>query len=208
MNNVDERELVSRCQAGDLSAFDNLMQQYEKKVYSLCFRMTGRPDDAADLAQDAFLKAYRAIHAFKGQSSFSTWLFRIVTNTCLDERRRLGRRPSVFSLDRPLETNDGELALTLPDNSPDPLAVVVQSELQAEIQKLLNMLPADQKMVLILRDLEGYSYEEIAAALNITLGTVKSRLNRARIRLRELYLKKEELFDDARHLNRKGGCST
>jgi RNA polymerase sigma-70 factor (ECF subfamily) len=208
VNNVDERELVSRCQAGDLSAFDNLMQQYEKKVYSLCFRMTGRPDDAADLAQDAFLKAYRAIHAFKGQSSFSTWLFRIVTNTCLDERRRRGRRPSVFSLDRPLETKDGELALTLPDNSPDPLAAVVQSELQAEIQRLLNMLPADQKMVLILRDLEGYSYDEIAAALNITLGTVKSRLNRARSRLRELYLKKEELFDDTRHLNKKGGCST
>ncbi len=201
----EEIALVRSCQRGDLSAFDTLMQMYEKKVYSLCYRMARDPDDAADLAQEAFLKVYRALPSFREQSSFSTWLFRIVTNTCLDERRKRGSRPHTVSLDKPYETDDGEIALTLPGDAPDPLACTVQSELQEEIRELLAKLPAEQRIVLSMRDLEGYSYIEIAEALKITMGTVKSRLNRARSRLRDLYLKKEEHFNQVLHLKEKRG---
>ncbi len=202
---TDEKILISLCKRGDLSAYDKLMQRYEKKVYALCFRMAGNPDDAADLAQEAFLKAFRALPSFNGQAQFSTWLYRIVTNTCLDEQRKQARRPQLFSLDKPLNTEDGHLALTLPAEAPDPLATALSHETEAEIKALLSMLPAAQRLVLVLRDMEGYSYEEIARILNLNSGTVKSRLNRARARLRDLYLKKEELFPPTVHLKGKEG---
>jgi len=202
---TDEKLLISQCRRGDLSAYDRLMQRYEKKVYALCFRMAGNRDDAADLAQEAFLKAFRALPSFNGQAQFSTWLYRIVTNTCLDEQRKQARSPQLFSLDKPLDTEGGQLALTLPAEAPDPLATALSQETEAEIRTLLNMLPAPQRMVLVLRDMEGYSYEEIARILNLNSGTVKSRLNRARAGLRDLYLKKEELFAPTVHLKGKGG---
>lgn len=204
---LDDQELVRRCRNGDLSSFDELMRRYEKKVYSLCFRMTGNTEDAADLAQEAFLKVYRALPAFRGQAAFSTWLFRIVTNNCLDGRRRAASRPTLLALDRTLDTEEGELTLELPGNSPDPQNSLLQAELQHEISLLLGSLPSGQRLVLVMRDLEGYTYEEIAAALNVSLGTVKSRLNRARLRLRDLYLRKEELFSKPVHLKVKGGVS-
>lgn len=209
MNALSEAEkfLVNRCQRGDLSAYDELMQRYEKKVYALCFRMTGNSDDAADLAQEAFLKAFRALPSFKGQSQFSTWLFRIVTNTCLDDRRKRSRRPVSVSLDKPVDTGDGEMQIALPAGDPDPLSTALAAELQAEIQGLLNKLPPGQKIIVVMRDLEGYSYEEIAAALQLNVGTVKSRLNRARARLRDLYLKREEQSAPVAHLMEKGGLS-
>ncbi|EEG76728.1 RNA polymerase sigma factor [Dethiobacter alkaliphilus] len=204
---IKEKELVARCQRGDLSAYDELMKCYEQKVYALCFRMSGNHTDAQDLAQEAFLKAFRALPSFKGQSQFSTWLYRIVTNTCLDERRRQARRPGLVSMDKPLDTDDGQIAVTLPDKGPDPLSEALNSELQAEIQELLSRLPAGQRIVVVMRDLEGYSYDEIAAVLDVNIGTVKSRLNRARARLRDLYLKKEEHFTPVVHLKGKGGLS-
>ena len=204
---ITEKELVTRCQTGDLSAYDKIMQRYEQKVYALCFRMSGNHNDAQDLAQEAFLKAFRALPSFKGQSQFSTWLYRIVTNTCLDERRKQARKPTLLSMDKPLETGDGQIALTLPDNAPDPLRVTLQNELQADIQQVLSQLPQEQRLVIVMRDLEGYSYEEISAVLDINMGTVKSRLSRARIKVRDLYLKKEEHFAPAVHLKGKGGLS-
>ncbi len=202
---TDEKVLISLCKRGDLSAYDRLMQRYEKRVYALCFRMAGNQDDAADLAQEAFLKAFRALPSFNGQAQFSTWLYRIVTNTCLDERRRQARRPQLFSLDKPLNTEDGQLALTLPAEASDPLATALSQETEIEIRTLLSMLPAEHRIVLVLRDMEGYSYDEIARMLNLNGGTVKSRLNRARRKLRELYLEKEELLSTTVHLKRKEG---
>lgn len=202
---TDEKVLISLCKRGDLSAYDRLMQRYEKRVYALCFRMAGNQDDAADLAQEAFLKAFRALPSFNGQAQFSTWLYRIVTNTCLDERRRQARRPQLFSLDKPLNTEDGQLALTLLAEASDPLATALSQETEIEIRTLLSMLPAEQRIVLVLRDMEGYSYDEIARMLNLNGGTVKSRLNRARRKLRELYLEKEELLSTTVHLKRKEG---
>ncbi|MDW7682574.1 MAG: sigma-70 family RNA polymerase sigma factor [Bacillota bacterium] len=204
---VEETRLVGRCKQGDLSAYDELMQRYEKKVYTLCFRMAGNHNDAEDLAQEAFLKAFRALPSFKGESQFSTWLYRIVTNTCLDERRKRARKPVTVSLDKPLETGEGEMAVTLPGDAPDPLSEALTVELRGEIQKLLMELPEEQRIVLIMRDLQEYTYEEIATVLGIQLGTVKSRLNRARARMRDLYLNKEEQFTPVVHLKGKGGLS-
>jgi RNA polymerase sigma-70 factor (ECF subfamily) len=204
---TDEKRLVALCKQGNLTAYDELMQRYEKKVYALCFRMAGNPDDAADLAQEAFLKAFRALPSFKGESQFSTWLYRIVANTCLDERRKMAKRPALVSLDKPLDTGEGKLALTLPDNTPDPLTTALAGELHEEIGRLLEKLPQEQKIVLVMRDLEEYSYEEIAQILGLSMGTVKSRINRARSRLRDLYLKREELFATVVHLKEKGGIS-
>jgi RNA polymerase sigma-70 factor (ECF subfamily) len=203
----DELDLVNRCRGGDLAAYDQIMQQYEKKVYSLCFRMAGNHDDAADLAQEAFLKAFRALPSFKGESAFATWLYRIVTNTCLDEKRRVSKRPFLVSLDKKLETEDGELALTLPGDSPDPLKFTLDGELQREIQALLGKLPSDQRIVVVMRDIDGYSYEEMADTLQLSMGTLKSRLNRARSKLRELYLREQEHFRQEVHLKEKGGWS-
>lgn len=206
MHSRDELELVHSCQKGDLNAFDSLMQLYEKKVYSLCYRMAHDRQDATDLAQEAFIKIYRFLPSFKGQSSFSTWLFRIVINTCLDERRRQAKSLHTISLDKPLEIDGGgNITLTLPGNEPDPLHNALEMEVQEEIQILLNMLPAEQRLVLGMRDLEGYSYAEIAETLNLNIGTVKSRLNRARARLRELYIKKEELLAPVLHLKERKG---
>ncbi|NLP37898.1 MAG: sigma-70 family RNA polymerase sigma factor [Firmicutes bacterium] len=201
-----EKLLVSRCQKGDLHAYDLLMQKYEKKVYTLCYRMTGNKEDAADLAQESFLKAFRALPSFQGQSSFSTWLFRIVTNTCLDERRKRQRKPHIYSLDNPLSTADGEIQLEFADEGPGPLQITLEQELQKEIQELLHRLPPKQRAIIIMRDLQGFSYEEMAEALEISLGTVKSRLSRARSRLRELYLQREEQKESQLHLKEKRGA--
>lgn len=203
----NELDLVNRCREGDLAAYDQLMQQYEKKVYSLCFRMAGNHEDAADLAQEAFLKAFRALPSFKGQSAFATWLYRIVTNTCLDEKRRSSKKPFLVSLDKRLETEDGEIALTLPGDSPDPLKSTLDGELQREIQSLLEKLPAEQRIVVVMRDIDGYTYEEMADTLQLSMGTLKSRLNRARSKLRELYLGQQEHFRQEVHLKEKGGWS-
>lgn len=195
----DEMELVRRCQGGDLKAFDELMLRHEKKVYSLCYRMSRAPEDAADLTQEAFIKAYRALPAFKGRSSFSTWLFRIVTNTCLDQRRRQSSQPNLLSLDRTVDTGEGFINPEVEGGGPDPLAWAEQRETQAEIRVLLALLPAEYRLVLVMRDLEGYSYEEIAAVLGLNMGTVKSRLSRARAKLREIYLQKEEHLSKFSH---------
>lgn len=202
---LEDRELVRRCLERDLYSFDELMRRYEQKVYSLAFHMLGNPHDAADLAQEAFLKVYRALPAFRGDALFSTWLFRIVTNTCLDGRRRARRRPPVISLSQP-PGNESKAPAELPDNSNDPQDSYLQMEMRQEMQALLGQLPAAQRLVLVMRDLEGYSYEEIAAALNISPGTVKSRLHRARLRLRDLYVRREELFGRPLYLKGKGGA--
>ena len=201
-----EKLLVSHCQKGDLEAYDLLMQRYEKKVYTLCYRMTGNKEDAADLTQESFLKAFRALPSFQGQSSFSTWLFRIATNTCLDERRKRQRKPQIFSLDNPLSTADGEIQLEFAGNEPDPLQITLEHELQKEIQELLQKLPPKQRAIIVMRDLQGFSYEEMAETFQVSLGTIKSRLSRARSRLRDLYRQREEQKGQSLHLKEKRGA--
>lgn len=201
-----EKLLLKRCKKGDLRAYDILMQKYEKKVYNLCYRMVNNAEDAADLAQEVFLKAYRALTDFRGQSGFSTWLYRIAVNACRDELRKRRKKPPVLSLDKPLETEEGELHFEAADTAPGPLETALRGELQREIQGLLSKLPRNYRTVIILRDLQGLSYEEIASVLEINLGTLKSRLNRARSLLRDLYLQTEQ-NSVSEHLKDKGGVA-
>lgn len=182
----DER-LVERFQQGDQQAFELIIERYEQKVWNLAFRLTGDQQDAYDLAQEAFIKVYRYLAQFRGQSTFSTWLYRVVTNSFYDEMRKRKRRPNIaLSLDESIATSDGELNREMPSLDAGPEELSLQRELQQAVQAALVRLPTDYRIVLVLRDLQDHSYEEIADMLGLNLGTVKSRISRARLALRKL----------------------
>ncbi len=190
---TDER-LVELFQQGDAQAFDMLVERYEQKVFNMAFRLTGNQQDACDLAQEALLKVYRYLAQFRSQSTFSTWLYRIVTNTFYDEMRKKKRRPSIaVSLDETIETADGEITRELASDDPGPEEVSLQLELQELVQQALRRLPEDYRVVLVLRDLQDHSYEEIAEILCLNLGTVKSRISRARLAFRQLVQHEEQI---------------
>ena len=187
---MDERELIAQSQGGDIRAFNQLVLKYQNTVYNLAYRILGDPDAAADATQDAFVSAYRAIERFRG-GSFKAWLLRIVTNACYDQLRVKQRRPTE-SLDDMLV--EPEHDANLRDESESPEEFTLRQELGQVIQYGLGGLPADQRVVLILSDIEGMSYEEIAEVTNVSLGTVKSRLSRARSKLRDYLLHNGELL--------------
>ncbi|MBI2874771.1 MAG: RNA polymerase sigma factor [Firmicutes bacterium] len=180
MSGLSDTVLVAAAQQGDLEAFGVLVKRHEKWVYNLAYRMLGHREDASDLAQEAFLKAYRALSRFRGASSFKTWLYRITSNLCLDALRR--RTP---------QRQAGELKPTVADPSPGPHERAEERERLAKVHAAIVSLPDHQRLCLILRDLQGLSYEEIASAAAVNVGTVKSRLNRARLALRDLLEDKE-----------------
>ena len=192
---MDEQDQIAAAQRGSLGAFNDLVRAYEGRVFNLCYRMLGEREAAADATQDTFLSAYRAIDRFRG-GSFKAWVLRIAANSCYDQLRARGRHPTQ-SLDHAMGGDgDEETTLDLPstDRSSDPEDHLLQAELGREIQAALAQLPADQRLALILVDIQGMSYEEIAAALNTNLGTVKSRISRARLKMRDLLLGRGELF--------------
>lgn len=165
-------------------AFEQLVEKYQQKVYALAFRYMGNEEDASDMAQEAFLKAFRSLRNFKGDSSFGTWLYRITTNVCIDELRRRRRRTQHFvtlSLDEPVATADGEeVEKDIADTSPTQDVIVSRKEFAYYINQILNQMKPEYRVVVILRDIMDFSYEEIAQILGCSVGTVKSRLNRAR----------------------------
>jgi RNA polymerase sigma-70 factor (ECF subfamily) len=177
----DHTVLLSQSQTGDLDAFNLLVERYQHRLYTLCFRMLGDADEAADAVQDSFLAAYRNIHRFRG-GSFVAWVVRIATNKCYDRLRARGRSLHT-SLDR---SNPGadEPALQLADPREQPDERVLRQDLARQLQQLLQDLPADQRLAIILSDVQGYSYEEIGDITGVPLGTVKSRISRGRARLR------------------------
>jgi len=181
---TSEESLIARVQLGDEAAFAELIGQNQKQVFNLALRYVHNYDDASDITQEVFIKAYRSVASFKGKSRISTWLYRITVNVSLD----LIRREKVHSRGLvPLEIKDDEekdYELPVPDFSYAPENVVEQRELQEALQKALDSLPAMAREIIILRDINDMSYQEIAEALHIELGTVRSRLARARIRLR------------------------
>ncbi|MCR4397702.1 MAG: sigma-70 family RNA polymerase sigma factor [Firmicutes bacterium] len=191
-----EDSLLARARDGNVEAFEQLVLAYEKMVYNLAFRMMGNHEDASDVAQEAFLRAFASLRRFRGDSSFSTWISRIVSNICLDELRRRHRR-RVTSIDEPVETGDGEMSRQTRDPAPGPEDLVERMELRADIQEGIQRLHEDHRVMIVLRDIQGLSYEEISEILGLSLGTVKSRLNRARHALRQK-LSASELL--ARHV--------
>jgi len=182
---IEEARYIDAARRGDLSAFNWLVLRYQVRVYNLCYRMLSDPDAAADATQEAFLSAYKAIGRFKG-GHFRAWVLRIASNACLDMLRSRKRKPtqSIYSQER----GEDELEpLPIADTDPfvDPEAQALTAEMTATIQMGLNTLPDDQRIALILVDVQGYSYEEAAEISNSNLGTLKSRINRARSKMRD-----------------------
>lgn len=199
-----ELALVERSQLGDRAAFNRLVELHQAGAYALALRMLGDRDLAADITQEAFISAFRAIGTFRG-SSFKSWLLRIVSNSCLDHFRAQARRPAI-SLEAALEAEDeegrdrspdGRLAAALSDSGWDPEAVVLRSEVVDYIQRSLLSLQPEQRLALILSDIQGLPYDEIAHVMGTSLGTVKSRIARARGHMRDMLLRKPELFGRA-----------
>lgn len=181
MTRDEELAVIERIRAGDVNAYEALVAAYEKNVYNLALRMTGNPADAEDMAQEAFLKAYRSLSEFRGDSKFSVWLYRIVSNVCLDFLRRQKRRQA-YSLS--VEDDEGEeTQLDIPDTAQSPEDLLERKLTREAVHQGLALLPPDQRQILLLREIQGLSYEEIADVLGIEVGTVKSRIFRARKKL-------------------------
>lgn len=180
-----ERILLERAKSGDIIAFEELIGSYQKRVFNLALRIIGNYDDAADLAQEAFVRIYKAISSFKEQSSFSTWVYRITTNVCLDEIRKRKNRKVVY-IDEDIQTDDGEMKRQVISSDPGPDEAAERSEIRRIVNDAINRLPEEQRVVITLRDLQGMSYEEIARILELPAGTVKSRINRARLALKNM----------------------
>ena len=178
---MDEQALIASARKGDIRAFNQLVMLYQSMVYNLAYRILSEPDAAADATQDAFLSAYKAIRRFRG-GSFKAWLLRIVTNACYDQLRIKQRRPTSSLDDLPVEA-DHTSYLRDPDEQPDEF--VERQELNRVIQAGISILPAEQRVVLVLSDVQGFSYKEIAEITGLSLGTVKSRLSRGRAKVRD-----------------------
>lgn len=191
MTVYNEKELVARSQNGDINAFEELVCQHERKIFTIAYRMLGNTEDASDISQEAFLRAFSAIKKFRGEASFSTWVCQIVTNLCRDELRKK-YRTNVESLDEKITIGDSEIHKQLAVSEPGPEERYESKELQHKLQSLINTLSPEFRMALILRDIYGYSYDEIAEKLECSLGTVKSRINRARKYLKEQLLSERE----------------
>ena len=185
---VAEQNRIERAQTGDLAAFNELVVEFQSLVFNLCLRMLGQPQAAEDAAQEAFINAWRSIGSFRGES-FRAWLLRIAANLCRDELRRRGRRSSA-SLDNALEAGMPDP----PDDDPLPEDSALNAELRGTLQAALAELPEEQRIALTLCDVDGLDYSEIAVAMNTSLGTVKSRIARARLRMREAMLRQPELL--------------
>lgn len=203
MTRQQELKIIECIQGGDINAFEVLVSEYEKNVYNLALRMTGNEEDAADMSQEAFIKAYNALGNFRGDSKFSVWLYRIVTNVCLDFLRKRSRRPTV-SLS--MEGDDGEdLQFDIPDETQSPEHLLEQRMTKQAVEQGLEQLPEDYRQILLLREIQGLSYDEISLSLGIEVGTVKSRIFRARKRLCAFLLKDGNIPDFAASRKQGGG---
>ncbi|MCL4247826.1 MAG: sigma-70 family RNA polymerase sigma factor [Anaerolineae bacterium] len=187
----NEPVLIARAQRGNLDAFNELVLHYQDAAFTLAYRLMGDRASAADTAQEAIIAAYRKLNTYRG-GSFRAWLLRIVTNRCYDELRRAQRRPTISLSGSSNDDVPEPLDVPAPDATPEEEALA--RELQRAIQDCINELNADQRLVLVLSDIEGLSYEEIAAQSGSQLGTVKSRLSRARANVRDCLAEVRELL--------------
>jgi len=181
---ADDLSLINRFKAGDISAFEEILLRHQDKIYNLCRRMLGNSHDAEDAAQDVFLKAYQNLNRFKPESSLHTWLFRIAVNTCIDYKRK----PFFESLFK-TSTEGDVFVIDRPADSPSPDRLYESKQIDDAIQLALSRLSAKLRVVIVLKEIEGLPYDKIAEVLDVSIGTVKSRISRAREELKE-FLKK------------------
>lgn len=202
MTREEELELVAKVQNGDSSSFELLVLDNQTKVYNLALRTVGNEDDAFDMSQEAFIKAYNSIGSFRGDSRFSVWLYRLTVNVCLDFLRSETRKAhgSLTYLDE-----EEEKELEISDERFSPEAIAEKKELREAVNVGLRKLPANYRAILLLREIDGLSYEEIGAALDLEEGTVKSRIFRARKKLCDILSADGNISNSAPSKKRKGG---
>ncbi len=183
----EDDDLVSLCRKGDMDAFEALVEKYQKRMLNIAYRMIGNYEEACEAVQDTFLSAYRFIGKFRGESRFSTWLCSITINLSKNRLKQMKARShrEGSSIDAPVETEDGQLRVDLPADDPPVLEQMEKQEVQARVQECIDHLEDEYREVLVLRDVQGFSYEEIRDILKVPDGTVKSRLFRARDAMKE-----------------------
>lgn len=191
---MTEQELVERAKKGDETAFEVLVTDNEKRIYNLCRRLTGSPEDAAELTQEAFLNAWRGLGRFQGESSFSTWLYRLATNACIDFLRREKRRQNL-SMTVSLDDEEEARQMELPDERYTPERELERTEMRQAVAAGLERLTPEHRQVLVMREINGLSYAEIGAVLGLEEGTVKSRIARARNALRKVLTERGNFFE-------------
>lgn len=184
MATPEDGVLIQRAQQGNLEAFDELIRRHGRRVFNLAYRLMGNHADAADASQEALVRFYKRLNNFRGDSAISTWLYKIAVNACLDELRRRNRHRHA-SLDESCLVN---LTRVNPSGEEGPDELAERQEIRQEVQRSLARLRADFRVLIVLRDLQGFSYEEIMTITGQTLGTVKSKLHRARLALRRIIL--------------------
>ncbi len=189
---LEEKLLIKRVKNGDVDAFEEIIALYEKKVFGIIYQITKNQNEIEDLAQEVFIKIYKNIDKFQGNSSLYTWIYKITVNLCLDELRK---KKEVIYLDEKISVNDSEIELQLPSKEKNQEQQYEEKELKEKMQNAIDKLPDKQKMMIILRDIKGLTYEEISEITDIKLGTVKSQINRARLKLKELLEKDGTLLE-------------
>ena len=192
---MTEQELVARARRGDESAFEALVTENEKRIYNLCRRLTGNQEDAAELTQEAFLNAWRGLGRFQGESSFSTWLYRLASNACIDFLRKEKRRQSL-SMTVSLDDEEEARQVELPDERYAPEGALERAEARRAVAEGLERLTLEHRQVLVMREIHGLSYAEIGQVLGLEEGTVKSRIARARGALRKVLTERGNLFGE------------
>ncbi len=188
----NETLLLKKIKEGDIRSFELLIKEYQVYAYNIAYRMMGNEEDAKDITQEALIKVYKSINKFNETSSFSTWLYRIVMNTCKDELKK--RKESTVSLDKEIETDDGTFSREIGDEQLNPSIIVERNEVSHLVQEAISSLPDANRMVVVLRDIQGLSYEEISQVIKEPIGTVKSRISRGRNQLKKLLIDKKHLI--------------
>ncbi len=191
---LTEAELIKQVQQGYTDAFEELTLKYQPIVYNISLRMLKNEQDAFDVSQDSLLKAFISIKKFNGNSTFSTWLYRITVNTCLDFIKKTKKSKHHISLEHGISSSDDNMVIQIEDKQQNTENAILKNERINALYEALDKLPPKHREMIVLRDIEGFSYEEISDITRLNLGTVKSKISRARLRLKELLLENKELF--------------
>jgi RNA polymerase sigma-70 factor (ECF subfamily) len=190
---LNEYEIVALAKNGDHNAFEQIVTTYEKKVYNMALRYTGDPEDALDICQEVFLRVYRFLPKYRGESTLSTWIYRITMNVCHDTA---GNKTNIYELSLDSGPGDDEQTTEIADLRYDPEKELEKKHTRQLVQQAISMLDSDHRDVIIMRDINGLSYDEISNVLNISTGTVKSRISRAREKLKNFLLKSGNFFEE------------
>jgi RNA polymerase sigma-70 factor (ECF subfamily) len=182
--NSSETLLINKSKKGDIEAFEELIKEYKKVAYNIALRILKNKEDAEDISQESMIKIFKSIDKFNMESSFKTWLYRIVVNTCLDFKRKT--KENTISVDQPVQAGYDEFYIDLKDETPSTEEIIEKKQMKEMVMEAIYKLDDDFKTIIILRDINGFSYEEISEILSCNIGTVKSRISRGRHKLKEI----------------------